>query len=39
MKPDDLRQKWFAFFDARDHVQKPSDSLVPENDPSADAVA
>ena len=34
MTPDDLRKKWFAFFEARGHVQKPSDSLVPENDPT-----
>ncbi|MDJ0520589.1 MAG: alanine--tRNA ligase [Planctomycetota bacterium] len=34
MTPDDLRQKWFAFFEERGHVTKPSDSLVPENDPT-----
>ena len=34
MSPDDLRQKWFAFFEERGHVRLPSDSLVPENDPT-----
>ena len=34
MLPDELRQKWFGFFEARGHVQKPSASLVPENDPT-----
>lgn len=34
MTPDDLRQKWYAFFQERGHVRKPSDSLVPENDPT-----
>jgi len=34
MSPDDLRQKWFAFFQERGHVQKPSAPLVPENDPT-----
>ncbi len=34
MSPDDLRQKWFAFFEKRGHVRKPSASLVPENDPT-----
>ncbi|NNF59347.1 MAG: alanine--tRNA ligase, partial [Rhodothermaceae bacterium] len=34
MSPDDLRQKWFAFFEERGHVRKASASLVPENDPT-----
>ncbi|MDA1193839.1 MAG: alanine--tRNA ligase [Planctomycetota bacterium] len=34
MSPDDLRQKWFAFFEERGHARVPSDSLVPENDPT-----
>jgi alanyl-tRNA synthetase len=34
MSPDDLRQAWFAFFEARGHVRRPSAPLVPENDPT-----
>ena len=31
---DELRAAWFAFFEARAHVRRPSASLVPENDPT-----
>jgi len=34
MSPDELRQKWFAFFEQHGHTHRPSDSLVPENDPT-----
>ncbi len=31
---DQLRAAWFAFFEERGHVRRPSDSLVPESDPT-----
>ncbi len=34
MKADDLREGYLKFFESRGHVIHPSDSLVPENDPS-----
>jgi alanyl-tRNA synthetase len=34
MNPDELRQKYIQFFVKRGHVEIPSASLVPENDPT-----
>ena len=34
MTPDELRQSYLDFFAAREHAVLPSDSLVPENDPT-----
>ncbi|MEW6354723.1 MAG: alanine--tRNA ligase [Planctomycetota bacterium] len=34
MKLSEIRQKYLKFFEERGHVVVPSDSLVPENDPS-----
>ncbi|MBD3279375.1 MAG: alanine--tRNA ligase [Candidatus Pacebacteria bacterium] len=34
MTPDQLRQKYLDFFQARDHAIVPSAPLVPENDPT-----
>jgi alanyl-tRNA synthetase len=34
MTPNELRTKWIAFFTERGHAALPSDSLVPENDPT-----
>ncbi len=34
MTPDELRKAWFDFFVERGHAHLPSDSLVPENDPT-----
>lgn len=34
MTPDELRATWNRFFEARGHTPYPSDSLVPENDPT-----
>ncbi|NOZ22860.1 MAG: alanine--tRNA ligase [Planctomycetes bacterium] len=34
MKLSEIRQKYLKFFEDRGHVVVPSDSLVPENDPS-----
>lgn len=31
---NNVREAWLAFFEARGHTRMPSDSLVPENDPS-----
>jgi len=34
MSPDQIRETYLAFFEARGHTRHPSDSLVPENDPT-----
>jgi alanyl-tRNA synthetase len=34
MSPDQIREAYLAFFEARGHARHPSDSLVPENDPT-----
>jgi alanyl-tRNA synthetase len=34
MSPDQIRAAYLAFFEARGHARHPSDSLVPENDPT-----
>jgi alanyl-tRNA synthetase len=34
MSPDQIRTAYLAFFEARGHTRHPSDSLVPENDPT-----
>lgn len=34
MKTNEIRSKFLAFFEAREHVVLPSASLIPENDPS-----
>ena len=34
MTLDDIRSKYFAFYEARGHVIIPSSSLVPQNDPT-----
>jgi alanyl-tRNA synthetase len=34
MKADDLRENFLRFFESKGHTIHPSDSLVPENDPS-----
>jgi alanyl-tRNA synthetase len=34
MTVDEIRRAYLEFFEARDHAVLPSDSLVPENDPS-----
>ena len=31
---NELREKYLAFFESKDHLRLPSFSLVPENDPS-----
>ncbi|MEE8105599.1 MAG: alanine--tRNA ligase [Planctomycetota bacterium] len=34
MKPDELREAYLSFFESKGHTRYPSDSLVPENDPT-----
>ena len=34
MKTDDLRNSFLAFFEKKGHTVIPSDSLVPQNDPT-----
>src|SRR5262245_25223171 len=34
MTPDQIRQAYLSFFERRGHTRCPSDSLVPENDPT-----
>jgi alanyl-tRNA synthetase len=34
MTPDELRESYLRFFEEREHTRHPSDSLVPENDPT-----
>lgn len=34
MNPDTIREDYLAFFEAQGHTRHPSDSLVPENDPT-----
>jgi alanyl-tRNA synthetase len=34
MTPDQIRESYLAFFEARGHTRYSSDSLVPENDPT-----
>jgi len=34
MTPDQIREAYLAFFERRGHTRYPSDSLVPENDPT-----
>ncbi len=34
MTPNELRERYLTFFEERGHTRMPSDSLVPENDPS-----
>ena len=34
LSPDQIRSAYLAFFEARGHTRHPSDSLVPENDPT-----
>ena len=34
MKSQDIRNKWIKFFESKDHLFIPSESLIPHNDPS-----
>ncbi|MHC4959554.1 MAG: alanine--tRNA ligase [Planctomycetota bacterium] len=34
MKPDELREAYLSFFESKGHMRRPSDSLVPANDPT-----
>jgi alanyl-tRNA synthetase len=34
MKSDELREKYLSFFESKGHTRRPSDALVPQDDPS-----
>ena len=34
MTPDELREAYLSFFESKGHTRYPSDSLVPQNDPT-----
>jgi alanyl-tRNA synthetase len=34
MTPDELREAYLSFFESKGHTRRPSDSLVPANDPT-----
>ncbi|WP_025755295.1 alanine--tRNA ligase [Mycoplasmopsis cricetuli] len=34
MKSSEIRKKWLEFFQSKDHLVVPSQSLIPDNDPS-----